>query len=325
DGTGEVADGLDGADTLSGAGGGDTLTGGEGNDRILPGDDYVADALSGGNGIDVIDYSNIRENGVLFSGFGGTVQRTSVAGRDTFSGFEQFEGSAAGDYIDIATSTISVAWGGAGDDLFIANGGRTVWGGAGRDFFYGANNSFTIADFDITSDYFFNTTIASIAISGADTLLTSTQGGVIRIVGVTGYTLAQWQARQSTGNFTAAGDANDTLNGTAGGDYLWDGGGTNTLNGFAGDDSLVGGAGDDTLNGGDNNDRLAGGSGTNTLNGGLGDDYLIGGSGNDAFNGGDGVDTASFEQASAGVTAVVNLNGATGQGVDSYSSIENRS
>jgi Ca2+-binding RTX toxin-like protein len=77
----------------------------------------------------------------------------------------------------------------------------------------------------------------------------------------------------------------DTLQGTAGGDFLSGGGGNDTLNGLAGTDYLTGGAGDDTLNGGDGNDFLFGDTGADTLLGGTGNDFLIAGSGNDLLQG----------------------------------------
>jgi Ca2+-binding RTX toxin-like protein len=55
-------------------------------------------------------------------------------------------------------------------------------------------------------------------------------------------------------------------------------------------DNLFGGGADDTLNGSAGNDFLSGDNGTDTLNGGAGNDVLRGGSGNDKIDGGDGVE-----------------------------------
>jgi hypothetical protein len=53
------------------------------------------------------------------------------------------------------------------------------------------------------------------------------------------------------------------------------GSGNNTVNGTAGHDYLFGGSGNDTLTGGDEGDILNGGIGNDTLNGGNGDDVLV--------------------------------------------------
>ncbi|NBA97798.1 retention module-containing protein [Pseudomonas sp. R5(2019)] len=100
----------------------------------------------------------------------------------------------------------------------------------------------------------------------------------------------------------------------------------NTLNGTGLDETLLGGTGDDTLNGGDGNDVLIGGLGDNTLHGGIGDDLLIGGPANDLLDGGDGSDTASYANATAGVTVNLSLNGSQntlGAGHDTLMAVEN--
>jgi Ca2+-binding RTX toxin-like protein len=84
--------------------------------------------------------------------------------------------------------------------------------------------------------------------------------------------------------------ANDTLNGTADGDFMSGGGGNDTLSGGAGKDILVGGTGDDRLDGGADKDFMFAGAGNDTLIGGDGNDYLIAEAGNDVLEGGDGDD-----------------------------------
>jgi Ca2+-binding RTX toxin-like protein len=61
-------------------------------------------------------------------------------------------------------------------------------------------------------------------------------------------------------NFVLAG--NDTVTGTAAGEFLAGYGGADVLNGLAGNDTLDGGAGNDTLNGGIGADSMSGGSGS---------------------------------------------------------------
>jgi Ca2+-binding RTX toxin-like protein len=92
------------------------------------------------------------------------------------------------------------------------------------------------------------------------------------------------------------------------------------------DETLTGASKADTLNGGDGNDVLIGLAGNDTLDGGNGDDLLNGGSGDDTLIGGAGNDTASYSDATGGVT--VNLTVAVaqatgGSGSDTLSGIEN--
>ncbi len=86
-------------------------------------------------------------------------------------------------------------------------------------------------------------------------------------------------------------DANETLSGAAGNDYIDAKGGNDSLLGNDGIDTLLGGAGNDILDGGAADDILLGELGNDTLLGGAGNDNLDGGAGNDNLNGGAGNDT----------------------------------
>jgi hypothetical protein len=92
---------------------------------------------------------------------------------------------------------------------------------------------------------------------------------------------------------------------TAGNDVLTGTSGANTLAGLAGHDLLLGLGGNDTLSGGE---------GSDTLRGGLD---------NDRLDGGNGTDTASYRDATAGITASL-LTGRSSSvlGVDTLTSIE---
>ncbi|KQN21227.1 hypothetical protein ASE86_14730 [Sphingomonas sp. Leaf33] len=99
-----------------------------------------------------------------------------------------------------------------------------------------------------------------------------------------------------------------------------------TLTGTAADETITGATGNDVLSGGDGNDVLIGLGGNDTLDGGNGDDLLRGGSEDDILIGGAGNDTASYTDATGGVTVRLGFTGAQttgGSGIDTLSGIEN--
>ncbi|MEY3999721.1 MAG: hypothetical protein RLZZ626_76 [Actinomycetota bacterium] len=116
---------------------------------------------------------------------------------------------------------------------------------------------------------------------------------------------------------------NDTLNGTAGNDVICGLGGNDNINGLAGSDVIDAGAGTDIVNAGAGDDLIFGGAGNDNLLGGAGNDTMLGGAGNDIDNGQTGTDTASFADATAGVTADLVTDAAAGFGVDSLINDEN--
>ncbi len=137
-----------------------------------------------------------------------------------------------------------------------------------------------------------------------------------------------------------AGDGADTIDGLAGNDIVCGGDGRDTIDGGEGDDGLYGfsdlenadagdtingGAGDDFIDGGPGDDALAGGAGDDHLAGGEADsdDVLDGGPGDDLLIGEGGVDTLSYATSSAGVSASLTTNSATGDGTDELFDFEN--
>jgi Ca2+-binding RTX toxin-like protein len=76
---------------------------------------------------------------------------------------------------------------------------------------------------------------------------------------------------------------NNTLNGTAGADWVFALEGNDTVSTGDGNDILLGEAGNDRLFGGDGNDTLIGGDGADLLAGGTGGDIMYGGNGNDTY------------------------------------------
>jgi Ca2+-binding RTX toxin-like protein len=292
--------GTAGNDVISGLGGNDTLVGGAGNDVLDGG--AGADNMSGGTGNDIYIVDNVGDIVMENANEGIDTVKASLATFTLASNVENliFTGTAA--FTGNGNALDNVIIGGAGNDTLNGNAGNdTLDGGAGNDTLNGGD--------------------------GNDTLY--------------------------------GGAGNDTLNGGAGNDTLVGGDGNDVMTGGAGADILVGGAGIDTasyagatvgltadltrpagntgdaagdfysgienLTGGAGNDRLVGDGSVNVLDGGAGDDVLVGGAGADTLIGGAGIDTASYANASAGVTAnlttpATNTGDAAG---DTYNAIEN--
>ncbi len=107
---------------------------------------------------------------------------------------------------------------------------------------------------------------------------------------------------------------NDTVSGSAMGEYLF---------GYAGDDTLSAKEGNDTLNGGDGKDWLIGDAGNDTLYGDAGNDGLIGGAGNDSIDGGVGIDIAVFNGNRSSYTVTRTGTGFTTSGPDGLDTLTN--
>jgi len=85
---------------------------------------------------------------------------------------------------------------------------------------------------------------------------------------------------------TPAPDRADTLNDSAGNDFIAPGGGDDFVNAFRGGDDVINvGTGDDTVNAGAGNDVIEGGEGDDQLNAEAGDDRVKGGAGRDVIRG----------------------------------------
>lgn len=87
---------------------------------------------------------------------------------------------------------------------------------------------------------------------------------------------------------------NDTIHGSAAGDYLGGENGNDRIYCGGGDDTVNAGANDDVINGAGGIDRINAGGGDDVMNGGLGDDVLYGAGGNDTYLGGNGTDVAVY-------------------------------
>lgn len=101
----------------------------------------------------------------------------------------------------------------------------------------------------------------------------------------THYYVIEWDAGLMSDD-----NANDTIDGGAGNDFIYGYGGGDTLSGGADNDIIFGGNDDDTIDGGVGDDILLGESGDDTITGGDGADTIYGGSGDDDIDGGAGND-----------------------------------
>ena len=87
-------------------------------------------------------------------------------------------------------------------------------------------------------------------------------------------------------------------------------------------ENVIGGPFDDAITGSAADNRLVGGDGKDELRGNGGDDVLVPGPDDDSVFGGPGLDTASFADAAAAVTASLDQGTAMGDGGDTLSGLE---
>jgi Ca2+-binding RTX toxin-like protein len=340
----DLLDGGDGNDTILGQGGRDTLIGGAGNDSIVggaqaesidagSGDDTVVatlgnDTIQAGDGIDLLDFSNI--SGAVTASLGATsgVNVTGGAGSDRAYGFENAIGGSGNDSIFGGSGdTANQFWGGAGNDTLNGGGGNdTLNGGAGNDSLIGGSGT-DLADYSsATSDVVVNlnnsgngtgqggadvgsdslTGIENVTGGAGDDSIVSTGnannlfdggagndtlsggGGDDTLIGGTGDDWASYNGTGSAVTVTLDESGNGTATGAAGNDTLQ---GIENILGGSGGDSLTGNSDDNTINGGGGNDTIVGGGGNDSLVGGSGNDSLVGGSGNETIDGGANDDT----------------------------------
>lgn len=293
--------------STGGQGGGGGSSGGGGNQGLLITGTDLDDTLVGGPGQDTL---------------------IGLAGDDLLYGNEEadtLDGGAGVDTASYETATSSV-------DAQLSIGGQL--GDASGDTYIGIEN-LTGSNFDdvLVGDAGVNTLSG---LDGDDQL--RGEAGDDTLIGGAGADAMDGGAGIDTASYESAGSGVDVrlydgtgLLGEALGDTFTD---IENLTGSAFADLLVGnsldnvlsgGDGDDTLVGVGGNDTIEGGAGNDTLNGGDGDDQFIGGAGADQYFGGAGIDTLSFEGASAGVDARLDLgSGFRGDALgDTYSGIEN--
>ncbi|RZJ97842.1 MAG: calcium-binding protein [Brevundimonas sp.] len=341
--------GLTGA-TLIGSAAGESLTGGSGDDRFfgLAGNDI----LSGGSGSDTADYSGAA-GAVTARIDTQSASNDGDGGSDSFTSIENLTGSAFNDLL-VGDGNANVLSGGLGRDTIIAGGGNdTIHGGAGdANELYGGTGDDT---------YVVNNrgdSIVEAAGEGYDTVLTdqfqlnlSANVEALTYVGTGTFT----GVGNAVGNTLTGGLQRDVLLGQGGDDILIGGAGAaNELYGGVGNDTYVLDVADSIIEGADSGtdtvqlrnlhaynlganvengmvvgtgDFVLNGNGLdNVLTGGDGRDLLQGGAGNDTLQGGGGIDTVTYILSTAGVTARLDINRATNDGLggqDTFTGVEN--
>lgn len=261
----DTMDGGFGNDLLDGGFGNDTLVGGDSDDTFLEGSGpNGADAITGGTGVDLVDYSaRIRSVVVTLSvgsddGERGEGDNVSVENVKTGSGADRIMGDSAPNAIDA----------GAGNDR--------VGGGGGNDTLEGGSGSnrldFTTSGAAVTVDF-----VAGQATGSA--------------IGLDIFTNFQHASGSRFGDLMLGNDQRNRLYGLGGRDELVGRDGNDDLRGGDGRDEIAGNAGNDFILGGDDADLLFGNAGDDDLRGGFGDDRLFGGFGDDRLDGGPGTDS----------------------------------
>jgi Ca2+-binding RTX toxin-like protein len=331
--TGATIYGLAGNDTLKGGAGADILDGGPGND-----------ILNGGGGINTATYADAT-SGVTVSLLLTTAQNTGGSGTDTLTNIQNLIGSAYNDVLTAGKSG-SVLQGMAGDDTLVSGPGNdTLDGGTGNN-----TASYALATSAMT---------VSLEISGAQNTIGAGKDTLINIQNLIGSNYNDTLTAGPNGSSLEGGAGNDTLVTGPGTDVLDGGTGTNTavFSGHAAD-YTISQTGSATLVTGDGTsatltniqvlqfadeqmvlgtagqsitaraagDTLIGGPGNDTLKGGAGADILDGGPGNDILNGGGGINTATYADATSGVTVNLKLTTAQntgGAGTDTLTNIQN--
>ncbi|MEL7466528.1 MAG: hypothetical protein AAFN79_20815, partial [Pseudomonadota bacterium] len=312
-----VLDGRNEDDTLTGGGGDDTLIGGFGDDTL--------DGGANGAGGDTASFeraTSIVNVDLRIEG----AQDTGTTGNDVLIGIENVIGGSRSDEL-------------TGDDganrLEGRDGDDTLEGGLGDDTLIGGSNS-SLGD---TASFAEATTQVTVdlRIEGPQDTGAAGSDTFLDIENVTGGEASDLLTGDDGANRLAGGGGDDTLFGGLGDDTFIGGengadGDTVSLVGAATDLSIdlrrtdaqnTGALGSDrffgieNLIGDDGSDEFIGDDGANRLEGGFGDDTLEGGLGDDTLNGGAngaGGDTASFANATTGVTVDLRTEGAQDTG-----------
>ncbi|MFT4012878.1 MAG: calcium-binding protein [Paracoccus sp. (in: a-proteobacteria)] len=302
----DVLNGGAGNDSLTGGSGDDTLNGGSGDDTFYIGGTEVGrDNYNGGDGADRIRLSSdVTTSSLLLTS--AYVNSTETL---DFSIYD-IEGTGANDIINISGITYASSY----DRIYLYDGNDTFTGYVGNDLVDGGSGN------DVLNGGAGNDSLTGD--SGNDTLIGG--AGDDRLDGGDGFDLLGYGAATGGIRVNLSLTSAQVIGGGQGTDTLLN---IENVNGSRFADALTGNAAANVLNGGAGNDVLNGGAGRDTLNGGAGKDTLNGGAGNDVLNGGAGIDTATFGNASGGITVDLALTARQfiggGYGSDQLIQIEN--
>ena len=321
--------------TINGGSGNDTITsldagltvrtnihGGDGDDTIALGNGIVVGNVTGGAGIDLLDYSAFTTSVTVNLAAGTATNTSSVAT------IENVTGGSGADFLDGGVGNDTLKSGAGDDELSGGAGIDSIDGGIGTDCLIEVvTGNITITDTKITglgSDKILNVECFEFSGDDRNNLLDASK-----------YTLGSVVLRGNGGNDTLLGGSrNDTLDGGEGFDIIKQSASVNqtitgdsatgaetdslvsiegaqlislgrtglrldasgffgkaALDGTAGNDTLLGGGGVSTLNGNAGHDLIVVGSAVESLTGGAGNDTLIGNAGSDVLRGGEGSDS----------------------------------
>lgn len=270
-------------DLLSGGVGNDTIFGADGDDTIRG--DAGDDSLIGGGGVDDIETGG--GNDITDGGSG----EDTVTG--TGSGSPSLGGGADSDTLILQPfATVTTTGGGAistdGADKVL------ILGTDSNDTFNVSQSGSLLRIVTTRATITLAESVRSVTISGGagNDIINVTDLNRITPVAIV-FDLGDGNDRFNGANAkpqrvplqVLGGNDNDTLIGTAGGDYLFGGEGNDSITANDGDDTVKGDVGNDTIVGGKGNDSLEGEIGIDSLTGDDGNDTLIGGADNDVLNG----------------------------------------
>jgi Ca2+-binding RTX toxin-like protein len=331
--------GEEGNDTIDGDAGANVIDAGAGDDLIYVYSDHLGDTVTGGSGLDRIDFAlgggDTTGLNLTLSGAGAgsgtfgsnTFQFTQVESFDLTSANDSFDASASNEAVTVAGSGgDDRLTGGQGNDLIEGGtGADTLRGGAGADTLQGGDDADLIhgAAGDSVTGGEGGADNDTLVLNYAD-VQSITYGGGTNEAGTVTFTAAS-----GGGTLTFSEIENVVLqgvvDGTAGADTMQAGytdaqgdqidgadGNDDTILGYGGNDIILAAAGNDVVEGGEGEDVLAGGAGNDTLSGGTEDDTLLGGAGADSMDGGPGLDIADYADSDAAVSIDIDALTATG-------------
>ena len=317
----DTINGLGGNDTINGGVGDDTVYGGLGDDMITGGagadrlygqggNDYFSINLTGGGRL--FAYGGAGNDTFFSANGGGPNQAVTIdagVGNDTVS----LHGFAAGNVVNLGDGDDIFNWGSGSDATVTLGDGADVVTLEGN---FGGSENAVITDYQPGVDSLSLDNVLS-SLSGWDGSSNPFASGYLRLVETVTGTLLQrdyngghdswvtvlvfqgvaaaafmaddfggWppDGSEPVGANIAGTDADDTLEGTLGGDEIHGLGGNDTIDGDAGSDTIYGDGGNDVIQGGVGDDTIFGGADDDMISGGAGADRLYGQDGNDSFS-----------------------------------------